>query len=48
MSTQKEGTFPLACLAPFGAGSEYGGTRDSQYSKRGSSMFAESNYGDRR
>jgi hypothetical protein len=47
MTTQKEGTFPLACLAPFGAGSEYG-ARDSQYSKRASSMFAESTYGDAR
>jgi hypothetical protein len=43
VTTQKQGTFPLACLAPFGGGSEY---RDSQYtattSKRGSSMFADS------
>ena len=39
MTSGKEGTFPLACLAPFGAGSEYRDSRfESQYSKRDSSI----------
>ncbi|KAJ3306800.1 STIP1 y and U box-containing protein 1 [Kappamyces sp. JEL0829] len=38
LTTGKEGTFPMACLAPFGAGSEYGRDSriESQYSKRAS------------
>lgn len=39
LNTGKEGTFPLACLAPLGSGSEYRDSRfESQYSKRDSSI----------
>ncbi|KAJ3368695.1 STIP1 y and U box-containing protein 1 [Kappamyces sp. JEL0680] len=40
LSLSKEGTFPMACLAPFGAGSEYGRDSriESQYSKRASTF----------
>jgi hypothetical protein len=52
LTTGKQGTFPMACLAPFGATSEYRDSlqqdsqyRDSQYTvstnKRASSLYAD-------
>jgi hypothetical protein len=46
VTTGKQGTFPMACLAPFGSEYRDSQYRDSQYtvstSKRASSLYADS------